>query len=159
MAGIGVKHIRIVTEVSPGRVAIRLSSRERIDPSAFGDGRFDLYSRTLGWLGGGFECRQQDGNAEFIIRLPALESVRIALSQDRAEVRRSSSIILRAFNQSLAEFGQRQVDTNLLTIKRKSRSLRPWTLAKIEKLTLWYWRCRENLMPRQQKCLRIKSSE
>jgi len=75
MAGIGVKHIRIVTEVSPGRVAIRLSSRERIDPAAFGEGRFDLYSRTLGWLGGGFECRQQDGNAEFIIRLPALESV------------------------------------------------------------------------------------
>ncbi len=75
MAGIGVKHIRIVTEVSPGRVAIRLSSRERIDPAAFGEGRFDLYSRTLGWLGGGFECRQQDSNAEFIIRLPALESV------------------------------------------------------------------------------------
>jgi len=75
MAGIGVKHIRIVTEVSPGRVAILLSSRERIDPAAFGEGRFDLYSRTLGWLGGGCECRQQDGNAEFIIRLPALESV------------------------------------------------------------------------------------
>ena len=28
MAGIGVKHIRIVTEVSPGRVAIGLSSRD-----------------------------------------------------------------------------------------------------------------------------------
>ena len=33
MAGIGVKHIRIVTEVSPGRVAIGLSSHERIDPA------------------------------------------------------------------------------------------------------------------------------
>ena len=75
MAGIGVKHIRIVTEVSPGRVAIRLSSRERIDPAAFGKRRFNLYNRTLGWLGGGFECRQQDGNAEFIIRLLAFESM------------------------------------------------------------------------------------
>jgi hypothetical protein len=75
MAGIGVKHIRIVTEVSPGRVAIRLSSRERIDPAAFGKRRFDLYDRTLGWLGGGFECRQPDGNAEFFIRLAALQAV------------------------------------------------------------------------------------
>ena len=75
MAGIGVKHIRIVTEVSPGRVAIRLSSRERIDPAAFGKRRLNLYNRTLGWLGGGLECSQQDGNAEFIIRLPALESM------------------------------------------------------------------------------------
>ena len=75
MAGIGVKHIRIVTEVSPGRVAIGLSSRERIDPAAFGKRRFSLYNRTLGWLGGGLECRKQDGNAEFLIRLPALEAV------------------------------------------------------------------------------------
>jgi glyoxylase-like metal-dependent hydrolase (beta-lactamase superfamily II) len=75
MAGIGVKHIRIVTEVSPGLVAIRLSSRERINSAAFGKRRCDLYNRTLGWLGGGFECRPQYGNAEFIIRLPALESV------------------------------------------------------------------------------------
>ena len=75
IAGIGVKYIRIVTEVSPGRVAIRLSSRERIDPAAFGKHRLNLYDRTLGWLGGGFECRQQDSNAEFIIRLPALKAV------------------------------------------------------------------------------------
>ncbi|HSE87326.1 MAG TPA: MBL fold metallo-hydrolase [Candidatus Binatia bacterium] len=75
MAGIGVKRIRIVTEVSPGRVAIRLSSRERIDPAAFGKHRFSLYNRTLGWLGGGFECRQKDGNAEFLIRLPAIQAV------------------------------------------------------------------------------------
>ena len=55
-------------------MAIRLSSRERIDPAAFGKHRFNLYNRMLGWLGGGFECRQQDGNAEFIIRL-AFESM------------------------------------------------------------------------------------
>ena len=75
MAGIGVKHIRIVTEVSPGHVAIRLSSRERINPAAFGRRRLDLYHRTLGWLGGSLECSQQAGNAELLIRLPALESV------------------------------------------------------------------------------------
>jgi len=75
MAGIGVKHIRIVTEVSPGHVAIRLSSRERINPAAFDKRRLDLYNRTLGWLGGSLECSQQDGNTEFIIRLPALQAV------------------------------------------------------------------------------------
>src|SRR5215471_17617900 len=36
MAGIGVKHIRISTEVSSGQVEIQLSSRERMDPAAFG---------------------------------------------------------------------------------------------------------------------------
>ena len=75
MAGIGVKHIRIVTEVSPGHVAIRLSSRERINPAAFGRRRLDLYHRTLGWLGGSLECSQQAGNAELLIRLPALQAV------------------------------------------------------------------------------------
>ena len=75
MAGIGVKHIRIVTEVSPGHVDIRLSSRERINPAAFGKRRLDLYNRTLGWLGGSLECSQQAGNAEFLIRLPALQAV------------------------------------------------------------------------------------
>jgi hypothetical protein len=75
MAGIGVKHIRIATEVSPGHVAIRLSSRERINPAAFGKRRLDLYNRTLGWLGGSLECSQQAGNAELLIRLPALQAV------------------------------------------------------------------------------------
>jgi glyoxylase-like metal-dependent hydrolase (beta-lactamase superfamily II) len=75
MAGIGVKHIRIATRVASGDVEIRLSSRERMDPAAFGKRRLDLYNRTLGWLGGSLECIQKDGNAEFIIRLPALESM------------------------------------------------------------------------------------
>ncbi len=61
--------------VSSGHVDIRLSSRERMDPAAFGKRRLDLYNRTLGWLGGGFECRQPDGNAEFLIRLAALQAV------------------------------------------------------------------------------------
>jgi hypothetical protein len=76
MAGTGVKHIGIATRVTSGNVEIRLSSRERMDPAAFGKSRLDLYNRTLGWLGGSLECtHQDDGNAEFIIRLPALESV------------------------------------------------------------------------------------
>ena len=75
MAGIGVKHISIATRVASGHVEIRLSSRERMDPAAFGKRRLDLYNRTLGWLGGSLECSQHEGNAEFIIRLPALESV------------------------------------------------------------------------------------
>src|SRR5215471_1484925 len=74
MAGIGVKHIRISTEVSSGQVEIQLSSRERMDPAAFGVRRLELYNRTLGWLGGSFERSQQAANAEFIIRLPELES-------------------------------------------------------------------------------------
>ena len=73
MAGIGVRHVKIVTDVSPAQVVIRLSSRERIDPTAFGKRRLDLYNRTLGWLGGSFECGQQADSAEFIIRLPALQ--------------------------------------------------------------------------------------
>ena len=75
MAGIGVKHVRIVTEVSPGLVAIHLSSREPINPAAFGKRRLNLYDRTLGWLGGGLESSQHEGSAEFIIRLPALASM------------------------------------------------------------------------------------
>jgi glyoxylase-like metal-dependent hydrolase (beta-lactamase superfamily II) len=75
MAGIGVKHIRIAAGVSSGHVEIRLSSREGIDPAAFDKRRLDLYNRTLGWLGGSLECSQQAGCTEFIIRLPALESV------------------------------------------------------------------------------------
>ena len=71
----GVKHISIATRVTPGRVEIRLSSRERIDPAAFGKRRLDLYNRTLGWLGGSLECSQQAGNAELLIRLPALQAV------------------------------------------------------------------------------------
>ena len=74
MAGMGVKHISIATRVASGHVEVRLSSRERMDPAAFGKRRLDLYNRTLGWLGGGLECSQQAGNAEFIIRLPALQS-------------------------------------------------------------------------------------
>jgi hypothetical protein len=75
MAGIGVKHIGIATRVASGHVEIRLSSRERMDPATFDKRRLDLYHRTLGWLGGSLECSQHEGNAEFIIRLPALESV------------------------------------------------------------------------------------
>jgi hypothetical protein len=74
IAGMGAKHIGIVTRVAPGRVEIRLSSRERVDAAAFGKRRLDLYNRTLGWLGGNLECAQHDGNAAFIISLPALES-------------------------------------------------------------------------------------
>jgi hypothetical protein len=55
-------------------VDIRLSSRERIDPGAFGQFRLNLYDRTLRWLGGRLEYTQQEGSAEFIIRLPALDS-------------------------------------------------------------------------------------
>ena len=75
MAGIGVKHISIATRVASGHVEIRLSSRERMDPATFDKRRLDLYHRTLGWLGGSLECSQHEENAEFIIRLPALESV------------------------------------------------------------------------------------
>ena len=75
MAGIGVKHISIATRVALGHVEIRLSSRERMNPATFDKRRLDLYNRTLGWLGGSLECSQHEGNAEFIIRLPALESV------------------------------------------------------------------------------------
>jgi hypothetical protein len=46
-----------------------------MDPATFDKRRLDLYHRTLGWLGGSLECSQHEGNAEFIIRLPALESV------------------------------------------------------------------------------------
>jgi glyoxylase-like metal-dependent hydrolase (beta-lactamase superfamily II) len=74
MAGIGVKHISIATRVASGHVEVRLSSRERMDPAAFGKRRLHLYDRTLGWLGGSLECSQQTDNAEFLIRLPALQS-------------------------------------------------------------------------------------
>jgi len=73
MAGMGAKHIAMATCVAPGRVEIRISSRDRVDPAAFGKRRLDLYNRTLGWLGGSLECAQHDGNAAFIISLPALE--------------------------------------------------------------------------------------
>ena len=75
MAGMGVKRINIATGVASGQVEIRLSSRERMDPAAFGKRRLDLYNRTLGWLGGSLECVQHESNADFIIRLPALESL------------------------------------------------------------------------------------
>ena len=75
MAGMGVKHIQIATRGAPGYVEIRLASREPMDPAAFGKRRLDLYNRTLGWLGGSLECNQREGNADFIIRLPALESM------------------------------------------------------------------------------------
>jgi len=73
MAGMGVKHIGIATHVAAGSVGIRLSSRERVDPAAFGKRRLDLYNRTLGWLGGSLECAQHDGNVAFVISLPAIE--------------------------------------------------------------------------------------
>jgi glyoxylase-like metal-dependent hydrolase (beta-lactamase superfamily II) len=75
MAGMGVKHISIATRVESGEVEIRLSSRERMDRAAFGKRRLDLYNRTLGWLGGSLECIQHESNADFVIRLPVLESV------------------------------------------------------------------------------------
>ena len=75
MAGMGVKHISIATDVRSGQVEIRLSSRERMDPAGFGKRRLDLYNRTLGWLGGNLECNERDGSAEFTIRLPALQAV------------------------------------------------------------------------------------
>jgi glyoxylase-like metal-dependent hydrolase (beta-lactamase superfamily II) len=74
MAGSGVRHIKIATEVAPGQVGIRLSSRERVDPACFGNRRLDLYNRTLGWLGGSLVCTQRDGTTEFAIRLPALKA-------------------------------------------------------------------------------------
>ena len=75
MAGMGVKHIGIATQVASDQVEIRLWSRERMDPAAFGKRRLDLYNRTLGWLGGSLECIQQAGSADFVIRLPVLESM------------------------------------------------------------------------------------
>src|SRR5499433_2945118 len=75
MAGIGVKHVSVATRVASGHVEIRLSSRERMDPATFDKRRLDLYNRTLGWLGGSLECSQQEGSVEFLIRLPALESM------------------------------------------------------------------------------------
>ena len=75
MGGMGVKHISVATRVAAARVEIRLSSRERIDPAAFGKRRLDLYNRTLGWLGGSLECRQNDVNTDFVIKLPALQSL------------------------------------------------------------------------------------
>jgi hypothetical protein len=75
MAGVGVKRVNIATRVASGHVEIRLSSRERMDPAAFGKRRLDLYNRTLGWLGGSLECNQDSGGAEFVMRLPALQSI------------------------------------------------------------------------------------
>jgi hypothetical protein len=75
MAGMGVKHVSIATQVALGQVEIRLSSRERMDSAAFGKRRLDLYNRTLGWLGGSFECIPHEGSPDFIIRLPALKTM------------------------------------------------------------------------------------
>jgi glyoxylase-like metal-dependent hydrolase (beta-lactamase superfamily II) len=74
MAAMGVKHIGIATRVASGQVEIQLSSRQRLDPAALGKRRLDLYNRTLGWLGGKLERHEHDGNTEFIIRLPLLNS-------------------------------------------------------------------------------------
>jgi len=74
MTGIGAGHIRIVTEVLPGWVLIRLSSGQPITPAAIGHRRLDLYNRTLGWLGGSRECSYHTGSTEFIIRLTACRS-------------------------------------------------------------------------------------
>ncbi|HEY7321780.1 MAG TPA: MBL fold metallo-hydrolase [Candidatus Binatia bacterium] len=76
MAGIGVRRISIATRgVASGQVEIRLSSLERIDPAAFGKRRLDLYNRTLGWLGGRLEYSPHEASAEFVIKLPVLQSV------------------------------------------------------------------------------------
>jgi glyoxylase-like metal-dependent hydrolase (beta-lactamase superfamily II) len=75
IAGSGVQHICIATELSMGEVVIRLSSRQPITAAAFGNRRLELYNRTLGWLGGSLACHQKDGSAIFVIRLPARRSV------------------------------------------------------------------------------------
>ena len=75
IAGSGVQHIRIATELATGEVVIRLSSRQPITAAALGDRRLELYNRTLGWLGGSLACDQQDGSTAFVIRLPARQSV------------------------------------------------------------------------------------
>ena len=75
MAGTGAKHIRIAARLASGDVEIRLSSREGIDPAAFGKRRLDLYNRTLGWLGGSLECNQNNDGAEFVMRLPVLQAI------------------------------------------------------------------------------------
>lgn len=74
MAGTGVTHLHLGASAASGRVEIRLSSRDRIDPAAFDHHRLNLYDRTLQWLGGRLECRRPEGRAEFVIALPALES-------------------------------------------------------------------------------------
>jgi hypothetical protein len=75
MAGMGVKRISIAARAETGQVEIRLSSQERVDPTAFGKRRLDLYNRTLGWLGGSLECIEHAAQADFIIRLPALQAI------------------------------------------------------------------------------------
>ncbi|MGH7844700.1 MAG: hypothetical protein ACREQW_05975, partial [Candidatus Binatia bacterium] len=72
MAGIGVKHIRISTDIIMDQVVIRLSSRQPVSAAALGNRRLDLYNRTLGWLGGSLERSEHGGNTEFIVRLPGL---------------------------------------------------------------------------------------
>jgi hypothetical protein len=75
MAGTGAKHISIATRVASGHVEIRLSSRDRLDPAGFGKRRLDLYNRTLGWLGGTLEYSPHEASAEFVIKLPVLQSM------------------------------------------------------------------------------------
>src|SRR5262249_47699835 len=75
IAGTGVKHISIATRVASGRGEIRLSSQERMDPAAFGKRRPDLYNRTLGRARVNVDWSQHEGSAEFLISLPALESM------------------------------------------------------------------------------------
>jgi hypothetical protein len=70
MAGLGVRHVRIATEVLAGQVIIRLSSHEPITPVALGKRRLDLHNRTLGWLGGSLECNQHGASSEFVIKVP-----------------------------------------------------------------------------------------
>jgi glyoxylase-like metal-dependent hydrolase (beta-lactamase superfamily II) len=75
MAGIGVQQVRISTEVVMDQVVIRLSSRQPVAAAALGSRRLDLYNRTLGWLGGSLARRQRGESAEFVITLPAAQSV------------------------------------------------------------------------------------
>jgi hypothetical protein len=74
VAGSGVTHLKISTETQMDQVVIRLSSRQVITAAALGNRRLDLYNRTLTWLGGSLERRQQGGRTEFVIRLPAMQS-------------------------------------------------------------------------------------
>jgi hypothetical protein len=75
MAGIGVKQVRISTEVVMDQVVIRLSSRQPVAAAALGNRRLDLYNRTLGWLGGSLARRQGGESTEIVITLPAVQSV------------------------------------------------------------------------------------
>ena len=73
IAGAGMKHIRIATDVAMNDVVIRLSTRRSLTRGAIGQRRLELYNRTLGWLGGSLERREEDTGTTFVIRVPAID--------------------------------------------------------------------------------------